>query len=51
MTLVFFYSILKNGTSEAVAVASHKSQAVIKKALRTKAMGTNSFSVIGNPFF
>ena len=30
VTLVFFYSILKNGTSEADAVASHKSQAVIK---------------------
>ena len=30
MTLVFFYSIHKNGTSEAYAVASHKSQAVIK---------------------
>ena len=30
MTLVFFYSKLMNGTSEADAVASHKSQAVIK---------------------
>ena len=30
MTLVFFYSILKNGTGEADAVASRKSQAVIK---------------------
>ena len=30
VTLVFFYSILKNDTSEADAVASHKSQAVIK---------------------
>ena len=30
VTLVFFYSILKNGTSKADAVGSHKSQAVIK---------------------
>ena len=29
MTLVFFYSIIKNGTSEADAVAGHKLQAVI----------------------
>ena len=29
VTLVFFYSIIKNGTSEADAVAGHKLQAVI----------------------